>query len=358
MKIITLLMILLLCSCAGHKVKNSTAIQHDNTFVYYDFFNKSSLTSTNDFNLRLFASRAITFDSRLEQIEYALEIIGYGLSLELSDYQLDKLPPSPYLDINQLMSIKQYLRLAGFNDQTIVVDTQNKLIAYLKTGSNSHNDIVINSQVIVEELDFAHVQETEINDVNHEKDDSATPGIESSNIEVVQFQESAVTTHPIEVDEPIITDAENHNSLPIVNDDFSVSLDMELPSIPDDLSTQDADYTILSNEDEAVSIDLPDFGIPVDSVVGVPVLISIDQGLSLNEIFDQVAQSQNMQYINSMGINAWFLQSTMNHEYEFKGFDHALGLLLGESNRILQSNDIDFLIKASTANNNLEIYYE
>jgi len=103
-----------------------------------------------------------------------------------------------------------------------------------------------------------------------------------------------------------------------------------------------------------------DITVDLDTVIEPvePTYFEVKGNLTLREIFTQLAEFYELDFVSSMGGHDWFLNSTINHDYKFTDLDHALNLILSECNDILEKNHVGFLLKASINNGKLDLYYE
>ncbi len=326
MKYVPIFLFLFLCACGKSQVK--PAIHEDSDFYFADVLSGIKTTYDHQIDLRIMVSQGREFSSRYEQINWALDVTDYSLNLELSDVDFVKLPPSPYLSFNKLITIKHYLRLSGFSGQKIIIDSTNKSIIYLKKDHPFFND---HSYFI-----------DPVKDISSDTFDNVSTN-ESPVIEIFNNDDSSIVK-PIVIQtyEPEIS-APNEVVLLLGADDLNVH--ENTPSLIE-----------LNNESD----DSLDISVNLDTVIEKtePNIFSVKNNHSLRDIFSQMSDFYGLDFISSLGRHDWFLNSTINHDFEFIDLDHALSLILSESNQILAKNNLDFLIKASINNGLLDIYYE
>lgn len=353
MRLILLLAFFVLVGCKTQPIKSD--VQHDYDFYYGNTITGEQMSYHDDLDLRVFVSAARDFNNRLEQIEWALDITSLALNTELSDYNFEDLPPSPYLSINKLISVKHYLRLAGFNGQRIVVDPVNNMVIYL-TGANTffNNGTFSNpvNKAVVEPEISAYQADEPLLDAYIE--DNNSDGEQS--LDVINTIDTDQSLHDdTDVEAELLVDDNQNLTVETSQQDNVESVD-EFQHISVSNNSQTSGNATLSE----YSGDKISLSVNTDSVIDEPVIteLKVDSGQSLRDIFSYLASMNDLDFVSSLGRHDWFLDSTINHEYTFTDLDHALLLILNESNHILESHSLGFLLKASLNNGLLDLYYE
>ena len=368
MKQLYIFLFIILVGC-GTKPLKPTLNSVDYDFYFADVFKGESASYDPQLDLRVMVSQARVFNNRLEQIQWALEITDYALNLDMSVVDFKKLPPSPYLSFNKLVTIKHYLRLSGFNGQRIVVDSANKNIIYLNDNHPFFNNVlyfVPKTDIIIADDSVQNSISSTLENSDHLLDDHQVDEIPLTPINSETLPENKISklVQPEESPLPEIVEIvpnETFNTDELTEVSHKLVNDVSYGS---DNLTENTHEALSNISDEAGELknDIPDFGITVDlnTVVEKTEQSSFEAkgSLSLREIFTQLADFYGLNFVSSMGGNDWFLNSTINHDYEFTDLDHALNLILNECNDILDKNNVGFLLKASINNGILDLYYE
>lgn len=296
----------------------------DADFVFMNSLTGDHLQPVDDLEMRLFVTRDLTFENRFDQVQHALDITGYSINDDMSVLSLKKMSPSPYLQVNKLMSVKQYLRLSGASNSKVVVDPVHKLVFYTDAA---------HLVVFVDNLKKVDMSTMALSD-----------DVDASDLGKVDMSTSAMVPPFINVpDEAILSNDEQSF------DPENLALDTdENPSLTEPV------VEVISVEDD-LTFTLSESD---DVTVGISHAIDVKSGDSLRDIFKSIADLNQMVLINSMGVEDWFLNSQINHDYTFDNLEDALTKVLAEANHILQIHNINFSILASNANNVIEVYYE
>lgn len=336
MRILLLMSVGLLFGCQTQQSKPVVTPDYD--FSYNNLFSGTPGQYSDDLDLRVMVSQSHDFKTRLDQINWALDITGLTLNTAFSDFDFAKSEPSPYLSFNKLISVKHYLRLAGFKGQKIVIDNENKLVTYLDSDHPFFND-----PTYFAKLNSAGKHQT--NDLQTHPIDIESNAIESDVIVAqspLNTNELTVESQSVPINTQTILDRSGETIVLKPSSD-SIAVEKELVSVveyPEPvISLPDSNNTVIEEP----------FNEP----------FKVESGMSLRNIFSSLASYYEHDFVSSLGSNKdWFLESTINHDYEFDDLDHAIFLLLKECNSILQNNNLDFFLKVSLNDGILDLYYE